>query len=358
MIHSSRPSRQRARTAWSRERLVRERSIALGQAIDDSTLKTYSSALNSYLTFVRLHDMPVEPTPDTLSFFAVFMSHHIEPRSVSSYLSGICQQLEAYFPNVRPARHSPLVERTMRGCLRLHSSAIKRKRALTLSDLSSVQRDLSSSSHHDDLLFLALLFTGFFTLLRLSELTFPNETGLRNWKKISKRSTVIVTSDQYSFTCLLTRQTVSLKAIISLLKNSNMAASTHSLFSPLTCEAGIQNSPFLRPFGSLPQGQSLPGISSSLAFGDISKKTLPASLCVLEERHLLLNMVSPPPSFNLSVVGLRKLSSYTFERALSSSRRSFTQTSKPRLFLNFISSHSSFFSLYFSFSFYFLNSSP
>ena len=119
MIDSHVRSRQRARTAWPRDRLLRERAIALGLAIDTSTLKTYGSALNSYLTFTRLHDLPVEPTPDTLSFFVVFMSHHIEPRSVRSYLSGICQQLEPYFPNIRSSRHSPLVERTMKGCLRL-----------------------------------------------------------------------------------------------------------------------------------------------------------------------------------------------------------------------------------------------
>jgi hypothetical protein len=67
MIRSHRNSRQPVRVAWSRERLLRERAIALGQAIDTSTLDSYSSALNSYLTFVRIHDLPVEPTPDTLS---------------------------------------------------------------------------------------------------------------------------------------------------------------------------------------------------------------------------------------------------------------------------------------------------
>ena len=117
MIQSGIPSRQPVRDAWSRDKLLRERALALGLAIDTSTLKNYSSALNSYLSFVRIHDFPVEPTPDTLSFYAVFMSHHIEPRSVSTYLSGICQQLEPYFPNVRAARQSPLVERTMKGCL-------------------------------------------------------------------------------------------------------------------------------------------------------------------------------------------------------------------------------------------------
>ena len=125
MIRSGILSRQPACAAWPHNRLLREHAIALGLAIDTSTLKNYSSALNSYLSFVRIHNFAVEPTPDTLSFYTVFMSHHIKPRSVSTYLSGICQQLEPYFPHVRAARHSPLVEQTLKGCMRLKSMATK-----------------------------------------------------------------------------------------------------------------------------------------------------------------------------------------------------------------------------------------
>ena len=199
MITSHVKSRQPVRVAWSRDRLLRERAIALGLAINTSTLNCYGSALNSYLSFVRLHNLPVEPTPDTLSFFVVFMSHQIEPRSVSSYLSGICQQLEPYFPNVRTSRHSPLVDRTLKECLRLRGSAVSRKRALTFNDLFLVLTDLSSSIQHDDLLFKAMLITGFFALMRLGELTFPNDIKLRNWRKISKHSSIIISHDQYQF---------------------------------------------------------------------------------------------------------------------------------------------------------------
>jgi hypothetical protein len=68
-------SHQPAREAWSRDKLLQERAITLRQSIDSSTLNTYNSALNSYLTFVCLHNFPVEPTPDTLSFYIVFMPH-------------------------------------------------------------------------------------------------------------------------------------------------------------------------------------------------------------------------------------------------------------------------------------------
>ncbi|KAF8233421.1 hypothetical protein L208DRAFT_1395659 [Tricholoma matsutake] len=99
-------TRQPIREPWMREHLVRERAITLGQAIDVSTWKNYGSALNSYLSFIRMHNMSVEPTPDMLSLFTVFMSHHIKPNSVDTYLSSICQQLEPYFPYVCEARKS------------------------------------------------------------------------------------------------------------------------------------------------------------------------------------------------------------------------------------------------------------
>ena len=127
------------------------------------------------------------------------MCHHLVPNTVSSYLSGLCQQLEPYFPNVRPARHSPLVERTLKGCRRIRGVAAKRKRALTFDDLNLVHTSLSNSTLHDDRLFLAMLLTGFFSLMRLGELSFPNDKQLQNWRKVTKRSTAVITEDQYEF---------------------------------------------------------------------------------------------------------------------------------------------------------------
>jgi len=44
-------SRQPTHTAWSRERLISEHAIALGYALDTSTLQTYNLHLQSYLSF-------------------------------------------------------------------------------------------------------------------------------------------------------------------------------------------------------------------------------------------------------------------------------------------------------------------
>jgi hypothetical protein len=44
------------------------------------------------------------------------MCHHINPKSVDNYLSGVCNNLEGYFPHVRTSRNSALVSRTLAVC--------------------------------------------------------------------------------------------------------------------------------------------------------------------------------------------------------------------------------------------------
>jgi hypothetical protein len=170
--------------------------------IDESTLSNYTSALNSYITFCRLHDRPIEPTQDTLSFYTVYMCHHIKPDSVDTYLSGICNQLEMYFPEVRKIRSSALVTKTLQGCKRLKGSPVHRKKALPISVLRDICQLFSTSSSHDDFLFCSLLCSGFYALLRLGELTYPDSRKLRNPRKVTKRSSVVY-PDNLSYQFLL-----------------------------------------------------------------------------------------------------------------------------------------------------------
>lgn len=192
-------ARQPHRPIWSKQKLIHERALALGEAIDMSMSKSYGSALNSYLSFVHSHNIPVEPTADTLSLYATYMSHFINPRSVNCYLSGICQQLEPHFPNIRDARSATVVKRTLIGCKRLRGSATKRKLPLTLVDLQRVIDTLDSSFLHNDKLFLAMLLTGFFGLLRLGELALPDDESIRDWRKVAKRGSVSLTMEHYEF---------------------------------------------------------------------------------------------------------------------------------------------------------------
>jgi hypothetical protein len=199
MIEGSRPARQPHREVWPMSRLIHERVLALGNDIDKTTLGNYGSALNSYISFTTTHNLPIEPTPDTLSFYTVYMSHYINPRSVNTYLSGISQQLEPYFPSVRAARNSSIVRRTLRGCMRMRGTPTVRKRALSTEDLHKVTLHYQNSNSHDDKLFVAMLLTGFFGLLRLGEMTFPDDSNLHNWKKVTRRNTVHISNSQYEF---------------------------------------------------------------------------------------------------------------------------------------------------------------
>ncbi|KAJ3805252.1 hypothetical protein F5876DRAFT_91577 [Lentinula aff. lateritia] len=85
---------------WSREHLLHKQNIALGNILEPSSLSLYTSAVQSYVTFCCTHDFSIDPTTDTLSFYIIYIHHFIKPKSVSSYLSGICNQLEVFYPNI------------------------------------------------------------------------------------------------------------------------------------------------------------------------------------------------------------------------------------------------------------------
>jgi hypothetical protein len=181
------------------ERLDAELAINLGMAIDRSTYSSYSSALNSYLTFCRLHNLDIEPTQRNLALFVTFQSTFINPKSVDSYLSGIANQLESHFPDVRNARKSALVSRALQGAKRRYGVPTNRKLPLTKHDLASVVDALQPNPPHDDILFAAQLLTGFDCLMRLAELTWPDQLGLRDYRKISMRHSVEYLDNAISF---------------------------------------------------------------------------------------------------------------------------------------------------------------
>jgi hypothetical protein len=146
-----------------------------------------------------LHDFDINPTPETLSLFVTYQSTFINPRSVDSYLSGIANQMETFFPHVRQNRNSTLVSRTLKGAKRRYGTPLHRKTPLSLEDLKVVHDDLKPSSDHDDLLFLSQLLVGFHVLLRLAELCFPDSIRLRDYSKISLRSSVRWLHNAFSF---------------------------------------------------------------------------------------------------------------------------------------------------------------
>lgn len=192
-------ARQPARLAWSMDRLLLERSILMGMAIDLTTAATYGSAVNSYLTFCKLHNLAPEPSPDTFSLYITWQSTHIDPKSVDSYLSGICNNLEPFYPNVRAIRKSLIVSRTLKGAKRRHGRATKCKSPLLLSHLIDTCTNLGASGAHNNKLCLSMLTCGFAGLHRLGELTNSDNPALRNSAKTIRRASVLGAEDHFSY---------------------------------------------------------------------------------------------------------------------------------------------------------------
>ena len=176
-------SKQPSRPTWTLQQLVYEHSILLSMAIDAATHLSYTSALNSYLTFCKLHNFDINPTPETLSLYVTYQSTFINPKSIDSYLSGIANQMESFFPDAWKNCHSALVSRTLKGAKRWHSIPIHWKKPLSLEDLRVVHHNLQSSSDYDDLLFVSQLLIGFHGLLHLSELCFPDHLAIQDFSK-------------------------------------------------------------------------------------------------------------------------------------------------------------------------------
>jgi hypothetical protein len=164
-------------------------------SIDHSISATYSFTLNLYLTFCKSHGLPVEPNTQTLSYY--FQSFYINPKSVDSYLSGTCNQLELYFPNVRLHHKSALINCTLAGAKQYHDTPTKCKSLLTAAHLLTLTDDLASSTLHDGLLFNALFNTSITSLLCLREMTWPNKITLGDYKKVTMRFSMEWTKNMY-----------------------------------------------------------------------------------------------------------------------------------------------------------------
>ncbi|KAF9236866.1 hypothetical protein BU15DRAFT_49419 [Melanogaster broomeanus] len=174
-------------------------------ALEPGSRSSYSSALNSYLTFCRTHAMPIKPSVDSFSFYIVFTCAFIQPDSIDAYLSGICSCLESDFPHVRSIRKHPTVTKTLAGCKKRGRCDIVRKLplffgcfTLSLGDITHTCMQAVLDLSHDALLFAALLSTGFHALLRLGELVWPDTVNLQSYRKVILRRSFTLSPGHYS----------------------------------------------------------------------------------------------------------------------------------------------------------------
>ncbi|KAF9040841.1 hypothetical protein BJ165DRAFT_1329972, partial [Panaeolus papilionaceus] len=175
-----------------------------------------------------LHNYPLRPTPLTMSNFILYMSEFIKPSSVSSYLTAIIHFLRPRYPDVCEVRQSSLVNDTLHGCKRLHGSAITRKNPLTVDMISTVIKTLAFS--FDDILFKAMLAVGFSALLRLGDISDPDNPSLKNPRKRSLRSSVNISPDSVSYVLPAHKADKYFEGNTVLLKNLWPSIDVFSLF--------------------------------------------------------------------------------------------------------------------------------
>lgn len=199
VMDPARSSRQPLRRPWTREELVGARTLALGFSLESSTRSTYQSGLNSYLAFADAHNFPLPPTIDSISFFVVYMSHHIDPKSVASYVHGLMRCLEPYYPQVRAICRSPLVKETLAGCKKWRGKPTLRKPPLLATHILTLIGKFNNAAIFDDSLFLVISLLGHFGLHRLGELTSSDVIAHRSHRKLIKRPTAIRTSIGFSY---------------------------------------------------------------------------------------------------------------------------------------------------------------
>jgi len=261
-------------------------------------------ALNSYLTFCKIHNFPIEPTQQTLSFFVVYMSAHIKPDSVNSYLSGICNQLEVYFPDVHKNQNSILVSHTLAGCHRCIGTPVWRKWPLSTDDLITVQSQLGSTPQHNEKLFLAILFTGFHGLFCLGELTFPDRVASHDYCKVMLCHTVDITQTTYSLLLPGHKANHFFEGNIVIIQKTNLHTNPHNIFTSYisSCDSLHPLKPelWLHKSGTMP---------TSCATS--SHQILQANPCKQVEPPSLLKLVYHPTSFKPLGAGHQIPSIYT-----------------------------------------------
>lgn len=170
------------------------------QALAFSTKAKYRCALLSFLNFC--HSMSIPPVPSQQHLMWYISSscrtisnrtgRPISPRTIEAYLSGIASAFSSSVPGIAKVTNSKAVRDVLKGCKRQFSTPVLRKEPLCLQDLAKVHA--ASSQVFNDVLFLALLLSGFHALHRLGELTVPDNSKALDERKVIKRTSLFFSS--------------------------------------------------------------------------------------------------------------------------------------------------------------------
>lgn len=228
MSISTRRLKPAERPVWMPETFIVERARLLANNLAPNSTIAYGSALNSYMAFCQAHSFPIEPTLDTFSFYITYMTTFVKPSTVASYLSGIASRLEELYLTVRQTHKHWLVTRTLQGAFRLYSTPKVRKRHLTIEDLLVLDEHVDTHNDHNLVLFRAMLFVGFHSLLRADELTLSSRPAAQDHRRTMMRSHLLTVHGGFDL-CLRAH-----KADQSFLGNTVLVRTADPLTNPVT----------------------------------------------------------------------------------------------------------------------------
>lgn len=157
------------------------------QSIEKSTTSFYATGAWDYVNFCTAHNLPIDPTPQTLSKYITFTSRFIA--SGPKYLSGAGHFLHNVYPNFNVNRAHPLVQAAIRGPKKICADPINHKLPLRPEHLPNFLVKAQASDDFDDLLFATLMLCAFYACHQSRELVIKSKSAL-DWRKIVKRSSL------------------------------------------------------------------------------------------------------------------------------------------------------------------------
>ena len=181
------PAPRVARPPLKLEDLDARVSHLQSHALETSTVGGYSTGARHYLHFCRIHNLPLDPTPQTLSRFIAYTSLSIA--SGPKYLTGVRHFLHDLFPGFDENRASPLVQATIRGSKKIRADPVHRKLPLRVSHLLAFLDAARRTRSYDDLLFATIMSCCFYACHRSGELILKSKKSV-DWRKIIKRSSL------------------------------------------------------------------------------------------------------------------------------------------------------------------------
>jgi hypothetical protein len=162
-------------------------SFLQASSIELSTKRGYQTGARDYIIFCVNHQLPIDPTPLTLSRYIAYTSQFVA--SAPKYLSGARHFLHAIYPDFDDNRSHPIVQSTIRGSKKVRADPVKRKLPLRIYHLATFLLHAVTTKSYDSLLFATILVCAFFGCHRMGELVINSKAQL-DWRKIIRRSSL------------------------------------------------------------------------------------------------------------------------------------------------------------------------